>query len=87
MSRKGDYGAYRIIEQRMLRRVCANAQTHQSILCSRIPSMDVDEDWEQYFRHLVLLDTSAWMLKGGYCACAISTKNLNCWHWELFFYA
>ena len=37
------FGTYRIAEQRRLRRARTNAQTRQSIHCSHIQSMDVDE--------------------------------------------
>ena len=33
-----------------------NAQTHQSICCSHIQSMDEDEDSNQVIRYLTLLD-------------------------------
>ena len=38
---------YRIVEQRRLRRVCANAQTRQSLRCSLTQSLDADEDLDQ----------------------------------------
>ena len=36
--------SYRIFEQRRLSGVCANAQTRQSIRCSRVQRMDAFED-------------------------------------------
>ena len=38
-----DFGTFGICEQRRLRRVCANAQTGQSLSCSQAQSMGVDE--------------------------------------------
>ena len=38
-----DFGTYRISEQRMLRRVCAYAQTRQSLYCSHTHKMNVDD--------------------------------------------
>ena len=39
-----EFRYYRIIEQQKHRRVCAYAQTHQSIFCSHTQTMEVDED-------------------------------------------
>ena len=50
------------------------SQTRLSLRCSHTPSMDKDGDSEKSD----LLDTSAWMLNGGFCAYAISTK-ISCW--------
>ena len=67
-------GTYRIGEQRRLRRACSYAQTLQGHRCSQTQSMDVDKGVRPNFRHLVLLDRSAWVLMGGFCAYAINTK-------------
>ena len=41
------FGIYRIVEQRKLRRVCANAQTRQSLCCSYTQRLDVYVDTNQ----------------------------------------
>ena len=42
-----DFGTYRISEQHRLRRVCAYAQTYQSLRCSHTQSKDIDVVYDQ----------------------------------------
>ena len=73
LSQHVEFGTYRIVKQRRLGRVCANAQTRQSLFCLHAKSIDADKD-RANFRPLASLDTSALVFKGGVCACAICIK-------------
>ena len=42
-----NFGTYRFVEQPRLERVCAYAQTRQSLRCSYTQIMQVDEDVKQ----------------------------------------
>ena len=56
-----DYGTYHKGDQRRLRRVCASAQSRQSLRCSHTRSMVEHDGSDQKIRHLTPLDG---------CACA-----------------
>ena len=69
MSCTQDFGAYRISVKRWLRRVCAYAQTRQSLRYSHSQSKDADVG--------SVLKHSAWAFLRGFCAYAVSTEILS----------
>ena len=75
-----DFGIYRINEQRRLRRVCAYAQTPQSLRCSCIKSMDVDKGSDQNHRPLAPLGTASRAFVRGTGACIMFLRKniLSC---------
>ena len=71
------HGTNRIVEQRILRRFCAYAQTHQSIHYSHTHSMDKGENSDQtkdlYPRWIHYINVHM-----GFCACAIRPNKYMC---------
>ena len=59
------HGTNRIVEQRMLKRVWAYAQTHKSIRYSHTHSVDVGEDSDQT-KISIPADILTWAFKGGF---------------------
>ena len=71
-----NFDAYRIGEQRWIRRVCAYAQSRQSLRCSHTQSLD-EAKGSDLILNLASLDTSAWT----FISASICDKyqNLVCW--------